>query len=158
MKICSACGCRNEDDARFCTNCGARYPDPVSDPVPEAGSVAEVVSAEAPAVPSAEAIAPPRSAPSDSRSAEGRKQDRIAVAGFVLSFLGLASVFAFPLQFFALFLSAFSRPEKARRWRSLGIVLSIVSLVISLIVWGILFAFSDRILPVLHDLMNMNMY
>lgn len=153
MKICSACGCRNEDEARFCTNCGARYPDPVAEPVSAEVSVA----GKSDLLPAEEDALPP-SAPFDSRSAEDRKQDRIAVAGFVLSFLGLWSVFCFPLQIVALLTSLLSRPVKARRWRGLGIVLSIVSLVISLIVWVILFACFDRIVPFLHDLMNMNTY
>lgn len=155
MKTCSACGCRNEDDARFCTACGARYPDSVAEAVSGEPSDAGAPCSEISSVPSVgvESIAQPH--PSDSRTEEDRKQDRIAVAGFILSLLGLASLFGFPLQVVALFLSAFSRPGKAHRLRRFGIVLSIVSLVISLIVWGILLAFFDRIAPLLHGLMNM---
>ncbi len=72
-------------------------------------------------------------------SIASKRADRIAVAGFVLSLMGVVTVMNSPLQGAALLLSLCSRKtQKMRGLRFAGILISAVSLGVSLLLWGLI--------------------
>ena len=130
MKVCSVCGCHNTDTAEVCCICGVRFP-AVSSP--------ETAPAPIPAP-----VADPAPTASVSRKPPVTKQDRMALAGFVLSLMGLFSCVTTPLQAAALILSLCS--SKARRFRGFriaGIVISALTIAASLFLWVILILTAD---------------
>lgn len=139
MKTCSVCGCRNPDNACRCEICGVAFPKAeVSAPIPQQISV----SVQAPVVVS-------------QRSSEDNKPDRMAIAGFVLSLLGVASCIASPLQLVALLLSiSAGKTKRFGSLRRVGIVLSSIVLGISLIFWLIVLIYSQSIFTYLTNIMN----
>ena len=136
MKQCPICGCFGEDSACFCTTCGTKFAEPQA-PVSEPQQV-----------PTAEEI-PPVLEPSDS----DRKQNRMAVAGFVLSLIGVQTCLTTPLQITALVLSLVSKPKRTKAFRIIGIIVSAVSLAGSLFLWAILIANGDAVLAELYEAM-----
>ena len=132
MKVCSVCGCHNTDATEVCCICGVRFP---------ASSIPETAPAPVPTPVVAPASAPAAPAP---QKAPVTKQDRMALAGFVLSLMGLFSCVTTPLQAAALILSLCS--AKARRFRGFriaGIVISALTIAASLFLWVILILTAD---------------
>lgn len=139
MKTCSICGCQNPDYACRCEICGVAFPKTeVPAPIPQPVAV----PVQTPGVVS-------------QRSPEDNKPDRMAIAGFVLSLLGVASCIASPLQLAALLLSiAAGKTKRFSTLRRVGIILSSITLGISLILWVIVLINSQSIFSYLTDMMN----
>ncbi len=94
-----------------------------------------------------------------SESSESGNADRMAIAGFVLSLMGVATLITSPLQLAALLLSLAARKGKRfRGFRRTGIILSAVALVLSLIFWLVVALNTDEILPSLAGIMYESNY
>ena len=79
----------------------------------------------------------------------------MAIAGFVLSLMGIASWITSPLQLAALLLSlAAGKTKRFRSLRRAGIVLSSVALGISLLLWLIVSLYAQSIFTYLTDITN----
>ncbi len=138
-KICPICGCKSADGAEKCPFCGVLFFTPSAPAAPLTG---EMPSVSAPQSPEKPALPP-----------EEAKQERMVLAGFVLSLFGFVTVLGSPLQLFALLLSLLSKPKKRKKLRLLGVVLSTLSLVVSLGLWGILIWNAEALLPQLNDIL-----
>lgn len=131
MKPCSVCGCYHPEDADVCSICGVRFPR--KEPSHRSPLQKPVVSA------------PPR--PSTLPTAQRKvssdpKADRMAIAGFVLSLMGLSTFLTTPLQLAALLLSLYARnTSRCKGLRKCGIIFSIVALCISFIFWIVFLIF-----------------
>ncbi len=139
MKTCSVCGCRNPDDACRCEICGVIFPKAT------------------PSAPILPAVPVPVQAPEAGplKSPEDNRSDRMAIAGFVLSLMGIASWITSPLQLAALLLSlAAGKTKRFRSLRRAGIILSSVALGISLLLWLIVSLYAQSIFTYLTDITN----
>lgn len=139
MKTCPICGCRNSDNVCRCEICGVAFPKrEVPSPIPQPV-----------AVPVQTSVVIPQASPEDNKS------DRMAIAGFVLSLMGIVSFITTPLQLAALLLSiAAGKTKRFSTLRRTGIILSSIALGISLILWVIVLIYSQDIFSYLTDIMN----
>ncbi len=140
MKTCSVCGCSNADASERCEICGVYFP---KFDLPKSPASSVVSS-----IPQPEPGLPPQ------KDSEDPKSDRIAIAGFVLSLMGVATLMTSPLQLAALILCVCGKTKKFRRLRSLGIILSSVALGISLILWLIIGVNAETVFTYLNNIMN----
>ena len=117
MKYCSVYQCENPEEARFCLRCGAPFS--VLAAVPETPALSE----------------------------EELRADRKAIAAFVLSLCGLLFCGAFPFSLVALSLSLGREVIPHRSMRTAARILSGAGLVLSTLVWVLVFAFRGEWMP-----------
>ena len=123
MKTCRICGCYSEDHVATCPYCGVHFPAPVplsspAEPIPEI---------------------PPK-------DPEVVKQNRMRVAGFVLSLMGAQMWFCTPLQVLALLLSVFTpKADSCKGLRTAAIIISSITVFFSLCIWILFIVFFDFI-------------
>lgn len=139
MKVCPVCKFKNKPEELKCPVCGTYLPSeeewlkqaqstPTEEPIAE--SFANPAPTPAPASPSPEEV----------RAAEERwekgKYNRMAIAGFVLSLMGVATFVTSPLQLTALILClASGKADRFLKLRRVGLILSAVFLVVSIVFW-----------------------
>lgn len=80
------------------------------------------------------------------------KAERKAIAGFVLSMMGFASVITTPLQLVALLLCLSAKSaRRCKALRLVGVIASAAALVISVILWVLFGIYSDTILELMFS-------
>ena len=175
MKKCPICGCFNEQTAPRCSICGVNFLKDDSGkslaPSPSVQSQRETQGyLPSPFTQTQDEVQGSHLSPStqsqgepqDSRPSlaigfreESNKTDRMAIAGFVLSLMGLVTVVSSPLQLAALLLSlAANGTKRFREFRTLGIVFSAVGLGVSLLFWLIFSLFSGTIVSFINNALN----
>ena len=84
-----------------------------------------------------------------------KRADRMAVAGLVLSLMGAVTLVTSPLQGAALLLSLCAgKTQKMRGLRRTGILISVVSLVLSLCFWSVLACNFEMVFSFLTKVFN----
>lgn len=139
MKVCSVCGCYSSEDAVCCPVCGVNFPEakkemqvPVVQPSVNSMSVPSVLSEAA---------------------SQETKYNRMAIAGFVLSLMGVATCIGSFLQLAGLLLSSASvKKTRLKGFSVAGIIISSVALSISMLIWLILILNGDLVLEYISNI------
>ena len=112
MKTCKYCGCQNDDNTKFCTNCGAQFPDqePVSAP---ASSWQQ---------PTSESAYTPADIP------EAQTYSALAITGFIISIVsifccGVTALIGLIFSLIGLFVSL-KKTKKGTAFAVVGIIIS----------------------------------
>ena len=112
MKTCEYCGCQNDDNTKFCTNCGAQFPDqePVSAP---ASSWQQ---------PTSESAYTPADIP------EAQTYSALAITGFIISIVsifccGMTALIGLIFSLIGLFVSL-KKTKKGTAFAVVGIIIS----------------------------------
>jgi hypothetical protein len=179
MKKCPICGCFNKEAAPRCSICGVNFPkdESVKSLAPPLSmqsqseaqgcrlSQSTRTQDEAQGETQGSHLAPSMQSQGETQGCrpspvigfreESNKTDRMAIAGFVLSLMGLVAVVSSPLQLAALLLSlAANGTKRFREFRTLGIVFSAVGLGVSLLFWLIFSLFGGTIVSFITDALN----
>ncbi len=83
------------------------------------------------------------------------KRNRMALAGFILSLMGVCTVVTSPLQLTALLLClSAGKTSRFGNLRRVGILLSAVFLALSVLLWVLFFCYSHVIVPYLSEFLG----